>query len=556
MKKCSRIAALIVSFAMLFALCGTTACAVSYADVPTSAYFHDVIQKAADYNLMQGYSATRFGYYDSVTRAQFVTILVRMFGWEQLRPETPSFTDIKPTDTYYPYLETAVCHDVIDAGGAFRRNDPITREEMCVMLVRALGYKKLAEERQSAALPFTDVSSNKGYIAVARDVGMTNGTSATTFAPKNSATRAQAAAMLVRIYEKLYHATDWAGAFALTDASVSVPAGLDHVSLGWGKMSLDPASGKVTLLTTTRDGNDYYIPSDYVSFVQKAENMGCRLHLDVYMTSNVTALLADAAYRTAAVGEIVNELTVTYNKLGRNPYSGVTVDFEGLKGNDTAANFTAFLTELDAALAPLEKALYVAVQPVLTTGAYFDGYDYRAIGEVADKVILMAYDYQASSIPAHLVGSSYHENAALTPFSQVYDSLKAITHPVTGVSDLSKIVLGVSTASNIGYEIDSSGKLVNGTPNTRNADISRVYARLAANKENIRYSDTYRNPYVTYTNEAGQRVFLWYEDSRSVADKLTLAKLFGVNAVSFWKLGSVPQYSDEGLYFDVMSVVK
>ena len=102
-------------------------------------------------------------------------------------------------------------------------------------------------------------------------------------------------------------------------------------------------------------------------------------------------------------------------------------------------------------------------------------------------------------------------------FSQVYDSLKAITDPVTGVAYLSKIVLGVSTASNIGYEIDSSGKLTNGTPNTRNADISRVYARLAANKENIRYSDTYRNPYVTYTNEAGQRIFLWYEDSRSVA---------------------------------------
>ncbi|MBR4870410.1 MAG: S-layer homology domain-containing protein, partial [Oscillospiraceae bacterium] len=452
MKKCSRIAALIVSLVMLFALCGTTAGAVSYTDVPTSAYFHDVIQKAADYNLMQGYSATRFGYNDSVTRAQFVTILVRMFGWEQLRPETPSFTDIKATDTYYPYLETAVRHDVIDAGGTFRRNDPITREEMCVMLVRALGYKKLAQERQNAALPFTDVSTNKGYIAVARDIGMTNGTTATTFAPQNSATRAQAAAMLVRIYEKRYHATDWAAAFGLTDISAAIPAELDHLSLGWGKMSLDTASGTVKLLTTTRDGNDYYIPADYVSFVQKAENMGCRLHLDVYMTANVTALLSDAAYRTAAVAEIVGELTVTYNKLGRNPYSGVTIDFEGLKGKETADNFTAFLTELDAALAPLEKTLYVAVQPVLTTGAYFDGYDYRAIGEVADKVILMAYDYQASSIPANLVGSNYHENAALTPFSQVYDSLKAITDPVTGVADTSKIVLGFSTASNVGYE--------------------------------------------------------------------------------------------------------
>jgi len=199
----------------------------------------------------------------------------------------------------------------------------------------------------------------------------------------------------------------------------------------------------VTLLTTTRDGNDYYIPADYVSFVNKAESMGCSLHLDVYMTSNVTALLSSHDYRAAAVSEIVNELTVSYNKLGRNPYSGVTIDFEGLKGKETADHFTAFLTELDAALAPLNKALFVAVQPVLTTGAYFDGYDYRAIGEVADKVILMAYDYHASSIPAHLVGSTYHQNAALTPFSQVYDSLKAITDAETGVQDKSKIVLGL-----------------------------------------------------------------------------------------------------------------
>ncbi len=551
-----RLSALILTLAMLFSLCTVSASAVSYGDVPTSAFFHDVIQKAAEYNLMQGYSATRFGYHDSVTRAQFVTILVRMFGWEEVRPEAGSFTDIKTTDTYFAYLETAVSHDVIDAGGAFRRNDPITREEMCIMLVRALGYKSLAEARKEETLPFTDVSAHKGYIAVARDVGMTNGATATTFAPKKSATRAQAAAMLVRVYERLYHETEWVGAFALTDTSLSVPAGLQHLSLGWGKMSLDPVSGKVTLLTTTRDGNDYFIPSDYVSFVKKAEEAGCSLHLDVYMTSNVTALLSSADYRAAAVEEIVNELTVTYNKLGRNPYSGVTIDFEGLKGEETADDFTAFLQSLKDALAPLGKALFVAVQPVLTTGEYFDGYDYRAIGEVADKVILMAYDYHATSIPSHLVGSSYHENTALTPFSQVYDSLRAITHEETGVQDRSKIVLGLSTASNIGYKISSSGKLLDGAPNTRNAAIERVYARLAANKGNIAYSETYRNPYVTYTNEAGERIFLWYEDSRSVGDKVTLAKLFGVNSVSFWKLGSIPQYTDAGLYYDVMSAIE
>ena len=46
-----------------------------------------------------------------------------------------------------------------------------------------------------------------------------------------------------------------------------------------------------------------------------------------------------------------------------------------------------------------------------------------------------------------------------------------------------------------------------------------------------------------------------YEDARSTAEKLSCAKLVGVTSVSVWRLGLIPDYADEGLHYDVMSVL-
>ena len=69
------------------------------------------------------------------------------------------------------------------------------------------------------------------------------------------------------------------------------------------------------------------------------------------------------------------------------------------------------------------------------------------------------------------------------------------------------------------------------------------------------YSAVYRNPYITYTTEEGKDIFLWYEDERSVNDKIELAKLFGIKGVSFWRLGTIPNYPDEGIYYDIMDSI-
>ena len=186
--------------ASLLAAAAVPAAAV-YQDVPSGSALAGEVQKAVDYGLMNGYSTEDFGYADPMTRAQFVTVLDRML-LPQGNDETlvghitaSMQVDYQSVKAYYSSIDAAAEHDWVDTDKPFRPSDPITRGEMAEILVRALGLKGAAKLADSAStLPFTDVAEGRGYIAVAYAIGMTKGTSDTTFSPDATATRAQAAA--------------------------------------------------------------------------------------------------------------------------------------------------------------------------------------------------------------------------------------------------------------------------------------------------------------------------------------------------------------------------
>jgi spore germination protein YaaH len=461
-------------------------------------------------------------------------------------------------------VETALAHNVIDSTGTFNPNAPITREEMAVMLVRGLGYGALAQSVASFGNPFADVTGNAGYITIASDIGMTKGTSQSTFAPAQTAKREEAAAMLVRVYEKYISKTDWLhGFYALSSYSQKeLTKEMNAVSTGWSRMSYSADQGAF-LNTTSSNSNEYNIPQGYEDIVSYLKGNQTKTNLSVYMDTSTkvttaagntdlcSAILLDSAQRTKAVNAIVNELSVNYSAIGYNPYSGVTIDFEGMKGAALKEGFNAFLTELSSALKPLGKTLYVTVQPATPDGAYYDAYDYRTIGKLADKVILMAHDYNSTTMPDNLLGSEYYKNTPVTPFASVYYALKAVTDKNTGVEDTTKLALAISFDS-VGWEL-ANGKLASTT--SYSPVPSTIYTRLKGGAV-MGYSETYRDPYITYTTEEGKNIFLWYEDERSVSDKLELARLFGVKGVSVWRLGTIPNYADGGLYYNVMNSLK
>lgn len=516
---------------------------------------------------MKGVADGLFGFNRSITKAEFATILCQMFGWELLKPTAPTFTDVAASQWYYTYVETALANNVVDKTATFSPNQPILREDMAAMLVRALGYNTLAGKAAQYGHPFKDVTEKAGYITIAYDIGMIKGTSATTFAPKATATREEAATMLVQVYEKYIGEINWVHAFyALKSYSqLGLTTQMDAVSAGWSRMSYSTTTGAY-LNTTGQNNNEWQLPSGYELVTGFLDTNRKPLNLSVYLDTSVTftqadgtstntarAILLDPAQRKQAVQAILNELTRTYDLIGKNPYSGVTIDFEGFRGAEMKAGYNTFLEELDGGLATIGKNLTVMVQSAVWNSAYFDGYDYRTIGRLADRMILMAHDYQPTNLRG-FEGTTFHRNAALTPIEQVYYSLRVVTDPVTGVAaqDRNKLALAISF-TNMAWKTQN-GLLSSPTP--LKPETASVYVRMTSPGTVRGYSELYRNPYLTYTTETGEEIFLWYEDARSAVDKLALAKLFGIRGVSLWRLGQVPAYGDAGLEFDVMKVLR
>lgn len=218
--------------ALLLALMMTTtlvsAAAVSgYSDVPDRHWAAQSIRRCGEYGLLKGVGGGRFGLGQQMTRAAYAAALCRLMGWQMLTPARGSFDDNQNTAKwYYSAIETAAAHDVFSGHSKLcRPEDAVTREEMAAMTVRALGYGVLAgiladadaQPVQSnttgfAGLtasigkncPFADCTTNRGYIALAYRMGIVTGVNSRNFDPRATATREQAAAVLLRAYGRLH----------------------------------------------------------------------------------------------------------------------------------------------------------------------------------------------------------------------------------------------------------------------------------------------------------------------------------------------------------------
>lgn len=176
----------------------------SYSDISAGHWSADGVERAATLGIFQGIGNGQFGRGQPITRAAFVTAMVRLFGWKETLPERDSFSDVTADRWFYRYVETAKAHGAIAVSDhAFRPTDDITREDMAAMLVRGLGYTSLAGVASGYESPFSDITSNKGFIIVAHDLGIVDGVGEDRFDPTGTATREQAAVMMVRVHDLL-----------------------------------------------------------------------------------------------------------------------------------------------------------------------------------------------------------------------------------------------------------------------------------------------------------------------------------------------------------------
>lgn len=165
------------------------------------------IQQLLDFGIVGGYPDGTFRPEDSLSRAAFVKMLVTAKGLTPVPGGEAGFDDLAGHWTSSQgYIAAAVNAGIVMPDeypdGKFEPDRPITRQEIAVMVVRALGMQSAAA-KGGAVLSFRDAdripSQAKVFIAVASGQGIIGGFPDGTFGPDKPATRAQAAVMVMRM---------------------------------------------------------------------------------------------------------------------------------------------------------------------------------------------------------------------------------------------------------------------------------------------------------------------------------------------------------------------
>lgn len=201
-------------------------------------------------------------------------------------------------------------------------------------------------------------------------------------------------------------------------------------------------------------------------------------------------------------------------------YYGVDIDFEYLYPEDRES-YISFLRTLKSRLIPIGKALSVAVAPKYRdnqSGILYEAHDYRAIGEIADRVIIMTYEW----------GYVYGEPMAISPLSEVE---AVISYAVTRIPS-NKILMGMP---NYAYDWTlpwMEGTSANTITNTRALELALDTGAT------IKFDDKAQAPYFNYTDSNGKNHIVWFDDARSINARLDLVNKYNLAGVSYWTINN------------------
>ncbi|MGQ3480877.1 S-layer homology domain-containing protein [Paenibacillus sp. TY11] len=156
----------------------------------------------------------RFEPEGQVRRSELAAMLIRTLGLEHTDRTLTSFDDVQSESWYADSVRTAAAAGLINgyADGSFRPDTPVSREELAVIIERALRFAGNTEENTeeatgSKSVSLSDVQAISTWAAPAvktlSGLGIMKGDEKGRFGPATSVTRAEAAAVLSRTLDKL-----------------------------------------------------------------------------------------------------------------------------------------------------------------------------------------------------------------------------------------------------------------------------------------------------------------------------------------------------------------
>ena len=169
-----------------------------FTDVPKGSYYEEAVNWAVEQGITAGTTATTFSPDATCTRAQAVTFLWRAAGSPAPQSHAMPFTDVAEGSYYHDAVLWAVENGITKGTSdtAFSPNATCTRGQFVTFL-----WRSQKSPASGSVNPFTDVAADAYYanaVLWAAENGVTSGTTATTFSPNNTCTRAQIVTFLFR----------------------------------------------------------------------------------------------------------------------------------------------------------------------------------------------------------------------------------------------------------------------------------------------------------------------------------------------------------------------
>ncbi|TCZ72853.1 glycoside hydrolase [Paenibacillus albiflavus] len=462
-----------------------------------------------------------------LTREAFVKMLMASISETSAASKAMKLQDMTdPSRWSYNYVQRAYDLGLIQfmiANDQFKPSSEITREEVAVLTGSLLlqsksdvertawkdtGFKVEADNRK-----FVDAAAiNPTYQAelyYSSSLGIMVGDQTGEFRPKASLTRKEAAAIIERVINERIKGQTLSGIgyYAIESFKQAGQMSLlNDVKFGWSTLSY-PAAGTASL---DMKKGEYAVPSGWEAAIQIADQNKVKQELNIFANNKdnqLSKFLTDLPAQTAFIQSVQTAMKNDPYGFG---FTGISIDFEGLKDQAEQPAFVSFLQELKKSLDGF--TLSVAVPPT----DWYKGYNLKSIGAIADQVILMAYDYThlESKLPS-------------APLPLVNEAIQ------TALKDIpkEKLVLGISKQANQ-WISRPDGTVVSEQP-----AIKLVEDRIAKPGTKVEFAVPYFLSKITFQDDRGNHE-IWYEDGKSIEAKIWLAKFYGLQGVSLWYMGN------------------
>ncbi|ARU62863.1 hypothetical protein CBW65_19180 [Tumebacillus avium] len=238
-----------------------------------------------------------------------------------------------------------------------------------------------------------------------------------------------------------------------------------------------------------------------------------------YYTGTVSSKEVAHQAMTSDPDRLLNNVLATYTRFGLD---GILLDWFDLYGNDQE-HFTVFLYKLSdmCRLYGLKLALNIPLYPD-ASGQPVAALDLEQAGQHADLVCL-------------LLNTEHRMYTVAGPLSSINWTEKGIRHALEQGIPPHKLLLGVA-----GYAYDWKGR--NETPEYLSFEGAMNRARQY--RTNVQFDPKSQTPTYRYTDGSGAEHQVWFENTSSMSQKITLVDRYGLAGITMWRLG----VEDPGLW--------